>query len=173
MADVNSREANDAALAVDADNTAWMRSVLDRCGWPKRSLVGEDGATSAWLLVQHADMQPEFQVTAAREMKYAVFAGEADGWRLALLVDRNRRETNLPTVYGVGYYRAPGGEIVFSDIVNPLQLDERRHRIGLPPFYCEAMRASQDNGNAPLRWPAGVLLQPTECDLPSKPAAEN
>ena len=46
---------------VDADNTAWLCGVVDHHGWPGASLVGEDGAQAAWLLVQHADQDPGFQ----------------------------------------------------------------------------------------------------------------
>jgi hypothetical protein len=40
--------------AVDANNTIRMKEIVQAHGWPGRSLVGDDGATAAWLLVQHA-----------------------------------------------------------------------------------------------------------------------
>ena len=62
-----SRDAQDAALRTDADNTAFMRQVLAKCGWPRRSVVGEEAARAAWLLTQHADMDPQYQVLAAQQ----------------------------------------------------------------------------------------------------------
>jgi hypothetical protein len=37
------------------DNTARLREIVSARGWPGRSLVGEDGATAAWLLLQHTN----------------------------------------------------------------------------------------------------------------------
>lgn len=44
----------------DKDNTSRLGQIVERYGWPTSSLVGKDGAQSAWLLVQHADADPRF-----------------------------------------------------------------------------------------------------------------
>lgn len=159
-----SKAAQDAALKTDASNTAFMREVLASCGWPKRSELGEDAAKAAWFLTQHADMDPEYQVLAARHLKYAVLAGEAEPQRLALLVDRNRRLNDQPQVYGMQFARAGDGPIQFFSIVSPGQLDQRRREVGLPSFYCWAMEVSSMNERAPIEWPAGVLFVPEQCE---------
>jgi hypothetical protein len=46
---------------VDADNVAWLKTVVAKVGWPGRAMVGKDGAHAAWLLAQHADRDPVFQ----------------------------------------------------------------------------------------------------------------
>lgn len=46
---------------IDADNTTWIKTVIAEQGWPGTALVGDQGADDAWLLVQHADRDPEFQ----------------------------------------------------------------------------------------------------------------
>ena len=161
--DPNSRELIGAVLQIDKDNTAFMRSVLSRCGWPKKSVVGQEAAKAAWRLTQHADMDPEYQVLASRELKYAVLFQEAEPWDLAVLVDRNRRLNDQPQVYGMQYFTGPDGAIEFYDIVNPAKLDERREEIGLSTFSCWASRTSKDNKSAPIRWPQGVLFQYSEC----------
>lgn len=153
----------DAVLRSDAENTDFMRRVLARCGWPTRSAVGEDGAQAAWLLTQHADMDPAYQAAAAQRMKQAVLAGEADATRLALLTDRYRRLTDLPQVYGMQYVLSAERHIVFHDIVTPSQLDARRREIGLPSFTCWALQLSAQHGEAPIVWPQGALLQPAGC----------
>ena len=163
IADPKDKAAQARALRADAGNTAWMRDVITQCGWPKQSVVGEDGAQSAWLLVQHADMDPEFQSWAANRMKQAVFAGEASGNGLALLVDRNRRLNDLPQVYGMQSYKTPTGTVRFYDIVNPAELDARRKAIGLPSFQCHALDVSKRNGGAAIEWPAGVPKAPDAC----------
>jgi hypothetical protein len=163
FASPGSKKLNDEVLRIDADNTSFMRSVLAECGWPKQSVVGEEAATAAWLLTQHADMDPQYQVLAAQQMKHAVLAKEASPQRLALLVDRNRRLTDQPQVYGMQFFTGSDNIIRFYDIVTPGQLDARRAEIGLISFYCHALQIAQENGNAPIEWPAGVLLAPSDC----------
>jgi hypothetical protein len=158
-----SKELNETVLQIDQDNTSFMRGVLSQCGWPKKSVVGPDAAKAAWRLTQHADMDPEYQVIASRELKYAVFAREAEPWDLAVLVDRNRRLNDLPQVYGMQYFAGPGGAIEFYDIVTPAKLDSRRKEIGLPPFFCWVSDISKNNKSASIRWPADVSLQFMEC----------
>src|SRR5688500_15386197 len=41
--------------AVDSENTAWLEDMVARHGWPDSSTIGKDGASAAFLLVQHAD----------------------------------------------------------------------------------------------------------------------
>jgi hypothetical protein len=57
------REDLGRAREIDARNTARMRAIVRERGWPGRSMVDEDGAHAAWLLVQHADADPAFQRT--------------------------------------------------------------------------------------------------------------
>jgi hypothetical protein len=163
VASLDSKELHAQALLIDAENTAYMRVLIAECGWPKKSVVGEEGAKAAWLLTQHADMDPQYQVLASQQMRYAVLAKEASAERLASLVDRNRMLTHQPLVYGVSFYTGPDKIIRFYDIVTPGQLDARRSEIGLIPFYCYALQLSRNNGDAPIEWPDGVLLAPTNC----------
>ncbi|WP_394695914.1 DUF6624 domain-containing protein [Pseudoxanthomonas japonensis] len=158
-----SKEALDSVLSVDADNARFMRGILAACGWPKRSLVGDEAAKAAWLLTQHADMDPQYQVLAGQQMKLAVLEGEADARQLASLVDRNRRLNDQPQVYGMQYFASAQGVIEFYDIVTPAQLDERRLEIGLESFYCWVQRLSSGKKDAALVWPAGVLFVPSTC----------
>jgi len=45
----------------DADNLLRMKEIIAKYGWTGKSLVGTDGATAAWLLVQHSDRDVAFQ----------------------------------------------------------------------------------------------------------------
>lgn len=62
---------------IDADNTAFMKKVIDKHGWPGKSLVGADGALAAFLLVQHASADPAFQERCLVLIREAVEQGEA------------------------------------------------------------------------------------------------
>lgn len=163
MANPGSKAALEDTLRIDRENTEYMRSVLVNCGWPKRSEVGEQAAKAAWLLTQHADNDPQYQVLASQQLKWAVLSGEASAWDLAVLVDRNRKLNDQPQVYGMQFTKGPGDVIRFYDIVNPTHLDARREEIGLPSFYCWALQTSDANGGASLEWPDGVLFSPQGC----------
>lgn len=157
------REDIDRVLRIDSENTQFMRMVVESCDWPTVSAVGEEAARAAWLLTQHADMDPEYQVIAARKLKVAVMRKEASALHLALLVDRNRRLNDQPQVYGYQYSVGTDGTVRFFDIVTPSQLNARRKEVGLPPFYCIAVEASKRNGGAAVEWPDGVLFVPVDC----------
>lgn len=80
----------DVVNAVDADNSGWLIDVVTEQGWPQLSEIGEEAATNAWLLAQHADRQPEQQRLFHQLMAAAVQAGEAEPRLFAYLEDRVR-----------------------------------------------------------------------------------
>ena len=149
-------------LEIDLANTSWLREIVKRCGWPAQSNIGEDGALSAWLIAQHADATPDFQVEAARAMEPRVREGEASGERLALLVDRHARLQKIPQSYGMQYNMVEG-RIQFLPVREPAQLDERRSQIGLPAFACYLASLEQQR-QAVADWPDGVERK--ACDSP-------
>jgi len=57
-------------------------------GWPGLSLVGEEGAKSAWLIAQHAVSDMGFMSDCIEWLKNSVATGEAEGWQLGFLQDR-------------------------------------------------------------------------------------
>jgi hypothetical protein len=62
---------------IDHSNTERMKDIIQRAGWPGKSLVGEDGAEVAWLLVQHADHDIQFQKSMLPLIEEAAKKGEA------------------------------------------------------------------------------------------------
>jgi hypothetical protein len=98
------------AWAIDADNTAWLRTVIDTWGWPLRSEVGEEGALAVWLLAQHADDDVPFQRRCLLLLQQAVAAGEADRVHLAYLTDRVLRAEGRPQRYGTQFWCGPDGQ---------------------------------------------------------------
>ena len=126
---------------IDARNTARIKAVILGQGWPKRSAVGEDGATAAFLLVQHADQDPDFQRQALPLLRAAYEANEASAEHLALLTDRVLAAEGKPQLYGT-QADIDEGKIVVKPVEDPGNLDKRRAELGLPPMaeYLELMR---------------------------------
>jgi uncharacterized protein DUF6624 len=74
-------------LAIDADNTARMKVIIQQYGWPSPELVGRDGSEAALLLVQHADYA--LQKEALPLVKNAYLAGALQGQDFALTTARS------------------------------------------------------------------------------------
>jgi hypothetical protein len=124
-ADVNAQ-----IMKTDKDNTAWLKGIVQARGWPTISKVGRDGAQNAWLLAQHADLDPAFQEHVLTLMQVAVAKREASGSNLAYLTDRVRTAQGKPQVYGTQFQQA--GDILTPKPIEDLQgLDARRAAVGL------------------------------------------
>jgi hypothetical protein len=102
-------------------------------GWPGRSLVGDDGASAIWLLVQHADHDVELQERCLELLRSAVEAGEASPRDLAFLTDRVCVNRGRPQVYGTQFF-GEGESYGPRPIEDAERLDERRAAAGLEPF---------------------------------------
>ncbi|HEU0098616.1 MAG TPA: DUF6624 domain-containing protein [Allosphingosinicella sp.] len=78
-----------AAVAVlDRRNTEWLKKVVDAEGWPTLSKVGPAASQQAWLLAQHADADPAFQLRVLRLMEPMALEGEVSKPNYAYLYDR-------------------------------------------------------------------------------------
>lgn len=119
--------------AVDVENTAWFRGVLDRHGWPRRSEVGRDASIAAWLLAQHADHDVEFQRRCLSLLEAAVEEGEADPSHLAYLTDRVWLADGRPQLYGTQFWYGPegDGDLQPQPIEDVGGVDDRRRCLGL------------------------------------------
>jgi hypothetical protein len=121
--------------AVHRSNAARLRLLIERHGWPGRSLVGDDGAEAAWLIVQHSIAEPPFMRRCLLLMKQAADEGEVLPWQPAMLEDRIRIFEGKPQIYGSQF--GPDGELY--PIEDPDQVDDRRRAVGLDSL--EARRA--------------------------------
>jgi len=112
--------------AIDTKSTTRMKEVIAKHGWPGKSLVGEDGANTAWLLVQHADADPAFQKQCLALLEKAYKAGEASERDYAYLFDRVAVAEGKPQRYGTQF--KDGKPQPIEDEAN---VDARRKAIGL------------------------------------------
>jgi len=117
--------------SVDKANTAWLKRVVQKYGWPGKTLVGSDGAQAAWLLVQHADLDPEFQKQCLELMEKAIQVGEALAQNFAYLTDRVRSKEGKLQLYGT-LLKFEEGRYVPFPIEDEANVDKRRAAVGLP-----------------------------------------
>ena len=117
---------------VDAANTARIVEIFDVHGWPGRSLVGEDGSSAAWAIVQHADLRPDVQRRGLELLGAAVAAGDASPGDLAYLEDRVRVAAGEPQRYGTQWETDASGSLVpRTPIEDPATVDQLRADAGL------------------------------------------
>jgi hypothetical protein len=118
---------------IDRKNLVRMKEIVDRSGWPGKSLVGSDGAQAAWLLGQHADSDLRFQRRCLGLIIAALKEGEASPEHMAYLTDRVRVGEKKKQVYGT-QFREVGGKQELYPVENEAGLDRRRKEIGMPPM---------------------------------------
>ena len=114
-------------------NAAWLAPLLDGA-WPGFSRVGEDGSAAAFVIVQHADHDPDLQRRALALLKAAVAAGEASGEHLALLTDRVRLADGRRQLYGTQLDYDDRGCPTPKPVEDPDGLATRRAAAGLAPI---------------------------------------
>ena len=82
------RRVGHATMAEDRKNTEMLKALVAEHGWPTIDRVGPVPSQSAWLLVQHADHDPAFQLRALRLMEPLAAKGEVRPANYAYLYDR-------------------------------------------------------------------------------------
>jgi hypothetical protein len=73
---------------MDKNNTNEIKEILKVHGWLTVSKFGQEADQNAWLLVQHADHDPEFQASIAFLLEQLVPIGETTPSNFAYLADR-------------------------------------------------------------------------------------
>ena len=116
-------------MEVDRINLQRLQTLVGIHGWPKISMVGEDGAHAAWVLVQHADTDREFQAKVLGLMKQLLPLDEVNVSLVAYLHDRITR----PQRYGTqGSCAGPGRWEPF-ELEIPDQVDQLREQARIQP----------------------------------------
>lgn len=116
----------------DRDNTAWLKEMIDKHGWPGKSLVGSAGEQNSWLLAQHADADREFQEFCLKKMQ-AMPKGEVEPRNIAYLTDRVLLAQGKKQKYGTQAIMKDG-KATPRPLEDPEHVDQRRKSVGLQPL---------------------------------------
>jgi hypothetical protein len=132
--------------ALHQRNNARLWEILDDYEtWPGRRLVGDDGAAAAWLIAQHALLDPELQRRCLEVLELAVDCGDAEPMHYAYLLDRVCMADGRDQVYGTQFVGSDDGRTVVPwPIEDRAGVDERRAKVGLPPV-AENTRLMQEH----------------------------
>ena len=117
---------------IDRAHTERMKAIVAEHGWPTRSMVGRDGASAAWLLVQHAGKaELAFMERSLELIEAAAASHEASRKDVAYLLDRVRMYQGKPQRFGTQFIQDADGRMVPHPIEDEAHLDERRKSLGL------------------------------------------
>lgn len=112
----------------DESNQLMLDQLIARCGWPG-SLDKNRAAFSAFLIIQHAEL--DYQLKHLDLMKAANKRGEIPNRMFAMLVDRILVRQGKAQIYGTEFEY---GSNKVAPIADPKNLNQRRKKMGLPPF---------------------------------------
>jgi len=87
-------------IHVDEGNTKRVQEMLEGREWFQDDLDGEGAGANGWLLVQHADRNPEFQVEVLEMMEAKLGAPGVSKTNFAYLYDRVAVAAGRPQRYG-------------------------------------------------------------------------
>ena len=117
----------------DSVNLIRVKNIIDNYGWLGPEEVGEQGAATIFLVIQHADSLT--QVTYVPKMREAVKNGKAKPQNLALLEDRILTNQGKEQIYGSQLTRnEQSGKYEFFPIQDEANVNKRRASVGLPPL---------------------------------------
>ena len=116
--------------AVDDDNQARLKALLETMGWPHLSIHGQETCRHAWMIVLHSDRDVAFQREVVALMEPLLNGAEVEPVSFAALSDRIAIHEDRPQRWGM-FYRLVNGEKEFLPIDDPENLAERRAELGL------------------------------------------
>lgn len=136
LAAPENRAARQELDAVDADNLAWLSGLIREHGFPSAQQVGEGGLQDAWLLLQHADRDPQLQEDVLPALVKRHADGELNANDVARTTDRVLLAKHQPQRYGTQFparawlsnrFDLPEGQSVS-------EIDAHRAELGLMPL---------------------------------------
>lgn len=132
--------------SIDGENLAWLRKLVSESGFPTAAQVGNEGVHLAWILLQHADRDPEFQRSLLSVLQLRYSAGEIPANDLARMTDRILVASGKPQKYGTQFDWFSGN----FQLPEPSQLDAidaERSRLGLMPLIDYACTIRRERAN--------------------------
>lgn len=117
----------------DSINLIKITQILDTQGWLGSDIVGRQGNTTIFLVIQHSDLAVQEKYLPM--MREAVKSKKASGSQLALLEDRVALRQGKKQIYGsqIGMDETTNKNYILP-LEDPDNVDQRRAEVGLPPL---------------------------------------
>ena len=117
----------------DSINLIKVEQIVKSNGWMGKEQVGDNGNTTLFLVIQHADLASQLRYLPIIEA--AARNGKVKSASLALLQDRVLMRQGKKQLYGsqLNTNRYTGKYYVY-EMEDPSNVDKRRFDVGLPPM---------------------------------------
>ena len=114
----------------DSLNLSRAEAIIENQGWPGPKIVGQQGRSTLFLVIQHADLQTQQKYLPM--IRKAVSEGKAMASDLAYLEDRIAVAQGQKQIYGTQVQQdQETGDYYVPAILDPEQVNTRRKNIGL------------------------------------------
>jgi hypothetical protein len=136
-----------------------LKKIFDKYGFPGYDLVGKQGSNNFWLMVQHCDKTPEFQLEVLKAMKPELRKNNADSKNFAYLTDRVNLNLGKKQIYGTQVtYRLDSCQAIPKPLADSLNVNSRRKEVGLEPIedYLNMMSEMHFEMNKPFYEGRGI-----------------
>lgn len=116
-----------------AINEKKIRAILDKSGWPKKNIIGEQGNRTICNVIQHSEN--DIRIKYLPMMKQAVLDQQLNPQLLVRAEDRIATESGQLQIYGgqMKFYPETKSFNVWP-VLDPVNIDQRRAAIGLGPI---------------------------------------
>lgn len=128
--------------ALHMHNAEELSLIVDKFGWPGKTLVGKHGASAAFSIAQHSISKPPLQRKFLVQLKKAVVEGEASPNQEACLEDRILFNEGEPCKYGMLFDWDEDGNLI-ANVDDEALVNERRSKLGLSTLS-EALRMHRE-----------------------------
>jgi len=128
---IDSKEAQNLWQTIrkkDSINFIKVSYIIDKYGWLGSDAVGEQGNSTLFLVIQHADLLAQEKYLPI--LKEAVKNGKASAVDLALLTDIIEMQNDRPQIYGTQIQKMSGRYVVYP-IYDEINVNKRRATVGL------------------------------------------
>lgn len=110
-----------------------LNAIFDSVGWPGREVIAGGCWAADWLLY-HAIWSPNVMRRGLGLLRAGERRGEVDSMDVALLEDRILMLEGRPQQYGTPMEWDEDGVLSPQPIADPVDVDVRRHAVGLGPL---------------------------------------
>ncbi|MEM1201828.1 MAG: DUF6624 domain-containing protein [Acidobacteriota bacterium] len=119
---------------IDAQHTETLKMLLSIHGWFTIGKFGEQADKDGWLLVQHADLDPDFQRRVLGMLEKLLPSGETRKRSYAYLYDRVAVADNRPQRFGTQGRCVSKGTWEPREMEEPERIDAIRAEVDLGPM---------------------------------------
>ena len=107
-------------------------SIIEKYGWPGKSLVGSLGNQAVFLVIQHADSAVQEKYFPL--LQQSVEDGESRGSEMAMMQDRILMREGKKQIYGSQVVLNKTGGQEFYPIEDEKNVNLKRAKVGIPPI---------------------------------------